>query len=352
MQLTDKDIEKIMENTITIDENKRRDAIINYIDNNQGCTAEDIVKENKQSGRGKTFRILRDLKKENVIREKKSDTNKRDKKLFLNKINPLVSFPREVKEFKDHLYPLFEKAQYLRLSWGRKKEVYPSAELLGECFCLFFEFLSLNNYRAFVLWPDTIKDKETRSKLYMLFYLEMTKLNLEIQEKFQPTEFVHPKKKLIAKGMSRDEYLNISKGVANEALLADDLYLRKYQTTFCNYKLDDLSRPVVHLIMRIRDEIYDSQLTQSERDAIKKTAKEDAEYKQHEIKRQKGLEKLQKKLKTIDRKRKRDKNNPYPHSNYNYGYVGENYDPLTGKRTKIWAPDLTNLTPEYQGPKH
>jgi len=39
-----------MENTITIDENKRRDAIINYIDNNQGCMAEDIVKENKQVG--------------------------------------------------------------------------------------------------------------------------------------------------------------------------------------------------------------------------------------------------------------------------------------------------------------
>jgi hypothetical protein len=211
---------------------------------------------------------------------------------------------------------------------------------------------SVPNYRAFVIWPDAIKDKETLSKLYMLFYLEMTKLNLEIREKFQPTEFVHLKKKLIAKGMSREEYLNISRDVANEALLADDLYLRKYQTTFCNYKLDDLSRPVVHLIMRIRDEIYDSQLTQSERDAINETAKEDARYKQHQIKRQNDLEKLHKKLKTIDRKRKRNKNNPYPYSNYNYGYVSENYDPLTGRRTKIWAPDLTNLTPEYQGPKH
>src|SRR5215204_1103215 len=233
-----------------LDEQERQNSVINFISGHQGCTAEDIVKANKLSGRVKTFRILKDLKKESVIWEEKSDTNKRDKKLFLNETNPLVLFPTEIKEFKDHLYPLFEKAQYLRLSWGRKKEVYPSAELLGECFCLFFEFLSLNNYRAFVLWPDKIKDKETLSKLYMLFYLEMTKLNLEIREKFQPTEFVHLKKKLIAKGMSREEYLNISRGVANEALLADDLYLRKYQTTFCNYKLDDLSRPVVHLIMR------------------------------------------------------------------------------------------------------
>ena len=39
MWLTEKDIAKVLENTITIDENKRRDAIINYIDSHQGCTA-------------------------------------------------------------------------------------------------------------------------------------------------------------------------------------------------------------------------------------------------------------------------------------------------------------------------
>jgi hypothetical protein len=67
----------------------------------------------------------------------------------------------------------------------------------------------------------------------------MTKLNLELREKFQPVAFgvSMKKRKIIAKGMSREEYLNIARGVANEALLVDDLYLRKYQTTFRNYKL-------------------------------------------------------------------------------------------------------------------
>src|SRR5215208_671152 len=243
MWLTDKDIAKLLENTITVSEHSRREAIINFIGNHQGCTAEDIVKGDETSGRVKTFRILKTLKKENVIREEKSDTNKRDKKLFLNETNPLVSFPKEIKEFKNNLFPLFRKAQYLRLSWGRRKEVHPSAELISECFCLFFEFLSLNNYRAFVVWPDIIKDKETLSKLYMIFYSQMTRLNLEIREKFQPTEFVTlKKKKTTAKGMSREEYLNVARGIANEALLSDDLYLRKYQNTFRNYKLDNISR--------------------------------------------------------------------------------------------------------------
>lgn len=66
----------------------------------------------------------------------------------------------------------------------------------------------------------------------------MSKLNVEIRENFQPTESVPIKKKrLLAKGMSREEYLNIARGIANEALLSDDLYLRKYQNTFRNYKI-------------------------------------------------------------------------------------------------------------------
>ena len=73
---------------------------ITNIGSHQGCTAEDIIKGNKDSGRVKTFRILKDLKKRNVIREEKSDTNKRDKKLFLNETNPLLSFPKEVKSLK------------------------------------------------------------------------------------------------------------------------------------------------------------------------------------------------------------------------------------------------------------
>ena len=82
---------------------------------------------------------------------------------------------------------------------------------------------------------------------------------------------------------------------------------------------------------------------------MKDTAKEDAEYERHELERQKYLEKLAKKLKTIESKRRRNRNNPYPCSNYDYGSVLVEYDPLTGKRTKVWVP---NLTPEYQGPKH
>ena len=63
MLLTEKDIVKILEDTITVGEQSRLDAITNFIGKHQGCTAEDIVREDKTSGRVKTFKILKELKK-------------------------------------------------------------------------------------------------------------------------------------------------------------------------------------------------------------------------------------------------------------------------------------------------
>jgi hypothetical protein len=138
------------QNTVVIlDEQTRQRSIIDFISSHQGCTAEDVVGGNKQSGRVKTFRILKELKKKKVIREEQSDTNKRDKKLFLNETNPLVSFPREVHEFRSVLSNLFKRVQYQRLIYDN--EAYPNDYLLGLCFSLFFEYLNTNNYRAFVI---------------------------------------------------------------------------------------------------------------------------------------------------------------------------------------------------------
>jgi len=276
-----------------------------------------------------------------------SQNNRRNKRLFLNATNPLISFPKEINEFKNHLYPLFEKAQHYRSGY----EYYPNKYLLHECFSVFFEYLNINNYRAFAIWPDTIKDKETLSKLYMLFYSEMTKLNLELREKFQPVGFgvSIKKKKIIVKGMDREEYLTIAKNAAQEALYVapGDLHFEKIQRAFYEYKLDDVSRPVVQFLIKIGDEIYDSQATESERESMREFREfkeESAEDEEYELQRQKNVEKLEKKLKKMAKMRKKNKNNPYPYSNYNYyGFVREDYDPLTGRSRKILIPDITQF---------
>jgi hypothetical protein len=257
----------------------------------------------------------------------------------------LVSFPNEVKAFKKYLYKLFRRAQYYRSGGGYNNEVYPNTFLLGDCFSLFFEYLNINNYRAFVIWPNTIKDKETLGKLYMQFYSEMIKLNLELREKFQPVEFGYliKKKKLIAKGMNKEEYLTIAKNAAQAALnvMPDTLHFEKIQRTFYEYKLDDISRPVVQFIMKIQDSIYDSQATQSERDSMREFKESCAENEKIELQRQEELEKLAKKLKTLKRERRKNLNNPQPYCNYDYGYVSKRYDPVTGKtRLSFIPPDV------------
>jgi hypothetical protein len=129
-------------------------------------------------------KIKMDLKKENEILTDIPQNNRRNKRLFLNTTNLLVLFPKEIKEFKELLYEVFKRAKYTRVRYGHKKGSYPSTELLGQYFRILFEYFQINNYRSFVIWPNQIKDRETLSKIYTLFYSEMTKLHLEILEKF------------------------------------------------------------------------------------------------------------------------------------------------------------------------
>jgi hypothetical protein len=336
------------QNTVVIlDEQTRQRSIIDFISSHQGCTAEDVVEGDKQSGRVKTFRILKDLKKRNVIREKQSDTNKRDKKLFLNETNPLVSFPKEVNQFKEYLYGLFERAQLFRW-WDYEDEVYcPDDTLLRECFSLFFEYLNINNYRAFVIWPNTIDDKETLGKLYALFYSEMIKLNLELREKFQPVEFglAIRKKRLMANGMDREEYLTIAKNAALDAMdvIPDDLHFEEIQRTFYGCKLDMMSRPIVQFLKGLKENIYYSQASQLERNSIQEFREKCGETEIFELQRQKELEKLAKKLKVINRERKKNRDIPYPHCNYDYGSVTKWYDPTTGKSVLSYMPRKIDL---------
>jgi hypothetical protein len=355
--LTQKDIDKITQEMPTFDENKRRQTIIDYIENNQGCTAEDIIRGQTLSGRGKTFRILKDLKKKRIIRVETSDTNRRNKRLFLDENNPLISFPKEVNQFKECLFDLFEKARLFR-QWNYKYEIYcPSDELLGECFSLFFEYLNINNYRAFVIWPNTIKDKETLGKLYTLFYSEMIKLNLELREKFQPVEFglAARKRKLLARGMDRAEYLTIAKNAALGAMdiFPDSLHIEKTQSTFYDHKLDNASRPVVQFLADLRENIYYSQSSQSERDSILEFREEQRANEEFEEQRQKELRELAKKLRIIERERKRDRSNPYPRCDCDYGSIYKEYDPLIGKKKlQRSPPDISRFMWPEKYAKH
>jgi hypothetical protein len=157
------------------------------------------------------------------------------------------------------------------------------------------------------------------------------------------------KRKIIAKGMDREEYLTIAKNAAQDALgiAPGTLHFEKIQKGFYEFGLDDVSRPVVQFLMKIGDEIYDSQATESERESMREfreSKEESAENEEYELQRQKDSGERAKKLKKMARMRKRNKSNPYPYCDYDYyGSVEEEYDALTGRSRKIWIPDITQF---------
>lgn len=169
-----------------------------------------------------------------------------------------------------------------------------------------------------------------------------------MREKFRPIEFeVSVKgKKTTAKGMEKEEYLTIAKNVALGSMEVgpDDLHIEKVQRSFYDYKLDDLSRPVVNYLKRIHQGIYDTQATQSGRDSMREFDEAREEDEKFELQKQKELKELAKKLKVIGRERRKNRNNPYPYCNYDYGSVKKVYDPVTGKtKLSLSPPDIGHL---------
>jgi hypothetical protein len=89
--------------------------IVSFIRKNQGAIAENIVrglKDNKRSvGRVKVFRILEDLKKENIVTVEQSPQNRRENKLFVNLDNPAVYVPLQLEEIYIAFKNLLDKSE-------------------------------------------------------------------------------------------------------------------------------------------------------------------------------------------------------------------------------------------------
>jgi hypothetical protein len=107
-----------------------------------------------------------------------------------------------------------------------------------------------------------------------------------------------------------------------------------------------MSRPIVRFLKDLKENIYYSQASQSERNSRQEFREERGKTELLELQRQKELEKLAKKLKVIDKERKMNRHILYPHCNYDYGHVTKWYDPTTGESVLSYMPrkiDLAHL---------
>jgi hypothetical protein len=162
--------------SVQMDSEMRRNIIIEFVVNHQGCTAEIIVDGVKdQMSRTLVFSTLKGLLQDHILEDNK--VNRRNHRYFVNRNNLLYSVTQELNEFE-------EKS----VRWvGSMKDKYTSAIVLAKKTNLhadyrkaedigIFAWLTLKTmvtdlvytYTAVALskWPKQSKDREFLEKLY------------------------------------------------------------------------------------------------------------------------------------------------------------------------------------------
>ena len=177
--------------TIPLDEEKRRKIIIDFISEHQGCNAQYIkngVKE--QIGSVKVSRILKDLKEENIVIEKRRKQNSRDIPLYVNTDNLLVSVPRELEEFENAFFILLEKAklEFEKRNLSILSQTRDPSEfsilipLILQPLKIFHEMINVYNVYSILLWPKKIQDKDTLKELYTVVFTKIANMQVRIIE--------------------------------------------------------------------------------------------------------------------------------------------------------------------------
>ena len=153
-----------------IDEEKRRKIVIEYISDNIGCTAEDIVNNITRIGRVKIFRLLKDLKKEDIIINQTDFNDKRKVKLFVNTANYLVIVPKELERIRKYLNVLTDYTFYkIDQNMPPKHNHFMSPTFYGiRLFPLFaiLDYISSMYNRKSIEWFQKIRDKESLNRVY------------------------------------------------------------------------------------------------------------------------------------------------------------------------------------------
>jgi hypothetical protein len=226
-----------------INEEQRRQRVIDFISEHQGCMAEDLVDGVKDFiGRGKVFHILKNLKDEMIVTTVLAKPNSRDHRLFVEKDNPLVSVPKDLCEFKQLFKDFLERIRKettptililnsqlssdikrLKKEMVKREEEKLSLEKIFEIFDIIrsdpdasndLEELSLNLSKfvrtvnilskliqtciilSIFEWYPKIKDKDSFNRLLTIVYNEISNMQIEmadvINQAFHALEFEIP----------------------------------------------------------------------------------------------------------------------------------------------------------------
>jgi hypothetical protein len=161
-----------------MEEKDRREIIIKFVSQNQGCTFGQIAEGVKDKiSRVPAYNIVSDLVDDEIVKDKK--INRRDHRYFVDTNNPVIATSREIDEFESVYIPLLQKVKenlntryhdvmarhYSNLDQRSVGEYFNAFDLISSSFRIFSEVLGVYMERSTILWPDLIKDKDFRNTL-------------------------------------------------------------------------------------------------------------------------------------------------------------------------------------------
>ena len=187
-----------------------RKLVMNFIRDNQGCKAQDIVDGiKKYLSRAPIFDTLRELVNEGAVTDEK--INRREHRYFLNDDNLLVSIPAELDQFKDYFFKLIDEVnqrfdtnikehdkkypELLRennvddLEWKMLDSVKKKSRLSYSLLGLYQHLVGMYILRSLAIWPKKIRNKEILNKLYTEVFNRLQEIQLKLTSKlFAPSD--------------------------------------------------------------------------------------------------------------------------------------------------------------------
>jgi hypothetical protein len=169
-----------------INDNIRKEEILNFLSSNPGCTKEALVKGVKNIASKKTvLKILNELEIDELIILKKDRPNSRSYKLFLCNDNILIILNKQIQDFSYEFKKFLQNIEaaipdFVLLPDNNKVNrdknfmmmiIYEQLPLfilkyLMQCILL----------KSMVVWPKIIQKNETINKLNLLVFTEISKI--------------------------------------------------------------------------------------------------------------------------------------------------------------------------------
>lgn len=178
-------LKNVGKESLILDKNYQRDEIINFLMNNPGCSKGDLVRGVKNIVSKKLLeKILKELKRDGLVKIEKEKPNSRAYKLFVCSENILIVLNNQIRDFNEEFKKLLQKVEAvipeLNLLPFTNKENRDKNFIM----ILFYEQLPLFILKylmqcfllkSIAVWPKIIQKKEVISQLNSLVFTEISK---------------------------------------------------------------------------------------------------------------------------------------------------------------------------------